>query len=158
MKKQLILSILGAFLASGAIAQEKNPYAVKDVSFVADYFPGGANDKYGVIVLTGSAGGKATDLAKKVAGWGYPVLSLAYFNDGPLPEALEMIPLEYFVAPKRWLLKRDETKDDGVILLGASKGAELALVLASRQKTKRISTLDLHDTSASTVMKTGASV
>jgi len=132
MNRQLILLTLAFFLASDANAQDADPNLVKDVNFVADYFPADGNDKYGVIVLTGSAGGRWTELAEKVAGWGYPVLSLGYFDDGPLvPEALEMIPLEYFEAPKQWLINRKDTKNDGVILIGGSKGAELALVLAS---------------------------
>ncbi len=42
------------------------------------------------------------------------------------------IPLEYFDAPKKWLMDRDDTRSDGVIIIGWSKGAELALLLASQ--------------------------
>ncbi|MBT5073351.1 MAG: dienelactone hydrolase [Kordiimonadaceae bacterium] len=104
--------------------------AVTGVPFDADYFAGGSADKPGVIVLTGSGGGKANDTAQSIADMGYNVLSLAYFDRGGsqyVPETLELIPLEYFDAPKKWLAARSSS----VILYGLSKGAELALVLAS---------------------------
>ncbi len=135
MKNLLIVFAVVVFASSALKAENGNSHAVKDADFVADYFPSESKDKYGVIVLTGSAGGKATDTAKRIADMGYPVLSLAYFNnrfdDGVIPDALEMIPLEYFEAPKKWLMNREETRNDGVIVLGLSKGAELALVLAT---------------------------
>jgi len=117
--------------AVAANAEAVNNRAVNDERFVADYFPSGKQGNYGVIVLTGSAGGKTNEMAEAIANLGYPTLSLAYFRDGPLPEALELIPLEYFEAPKQWLMDQKETRADGVLILGLSKGAELALVLAA---------------------------
>jgi esterase/lipase len=115
-------------------AQDAEPTLVTGVSFDADHFASESAGKYGVIVLTGSGGGKANDTARLISKMGYDVLSLAYFDrDGSalVPETLEMIPLEYFDAPKKWLMERSNTRGDGVILYGLSKGAELALVLAS---------------------------
>lgn len=131
MKYPFIFLLMTLIASASSNAEDANPYAVNNVDFVADYFPAKSKDKYGVIILTGSAGGKAESMTKRIVEMGYPVLSLSYFKDGPLPEALEMIPLEYFEAPKKWLMEQEGTKDDGVILLGLSKGAELALVLAS---------------------------
>ena len=45
-----------------------------------------------------------------------------------------MIPLEYFDAPKKWLKDRLETRNNGVIVIGVSKGAELSLLLASNNQ------------------------
>ena len=109
-------------------------FAVKDVEFEADFFPGKLDDTYGVIVLTGSSGGKLNELAATLNEWGHPVLSLAYFDkkgDGGIPKSLELIPLEYINKAKDWLMARDDTKNDGVVLVGLSKGAELALLLAA---------------------------
>lgn len=134
MKAQILIS-LGLMLVSHfAVSQEVQQTAVENVEFDANYFASGSEGKYGVIVLTGSGGGKADYTAGRIAAMGYDVLSLAYFDrDGSefVPETLELIPLEYFEAPKRWLMERPNTRDDGVILYGLSKGAELALVLAS---------------------------
>lgn len=104
--------------------------------FIADYLKSGVRKSYGIIVLGGSEGGKPSRLARKIATMGYNVLSLAYFKEGNvLPKNLEMIPLEYFSRAKNWLLARDEVKNEGIILIGWSKGAELALLLASQENT-----------------------
>lgn len=135
MKKLFLIFTVIVFSSSVLKAEDANSHAVKGVIFNADYFPSDSTGKYGIIVLTGSAGGKANGYAKKLSALGYNVLSLAYFHnridDGIVPDALEMIPLEYFEAPKKWLMDRPETRNDGVIVYGLSKGAELALVLAS---------------------------
>ena len=85
-------------------AQNTEPTLVTDVSFDADHFASENSGRYGVIVLTGSEGGKANDTARLIAEMGYDVLSLAYFDragSAHVPETLEMIPLEYFDAPKK---------------------------------------------------------
>ncbi|PCI78239.1 MAG: dienelactone hydrolase [SAR86 cluster bacterium] len=117
-----------------ACAQGIESVPVPNVNFDANFFESGSQNKYGVIVLTGSGGGKADYTAERIASMGYDVLSLAYFDrvgTSVVPETLELIPLEYFDAPKKWLIERPGTRHDGVILYGLSKGAELALVLAS---------------------------
>lgn len=149
MSYRFFFLILTVFVTSSVRAEDAGPNAINDVNFAANYYPTAGQSatkakKYGVIVLTGSAGGYATSYAKKIASMGFPVLSLAYFAkdirpipldhlelNPPLPDTLEMIPLEYFDAPKQWLADRAETRNDGVIIIGYSKGAELALVLAA---------------------------
>jgi len=107
---------------------------VKSTLFDADYYPGGDPKKHGIIILNGSGGTKWTSMAQRLAHHGHSVLALSYFNrgthNGIVPDSLEMIPLEYFDAPKAWLKKQKETSNDGIILIGLSKGAELALVLS----------------------------
>jgi dienelactone hydrolase len=44
---------------------------------------------------------------------------------------LESIPLESIEPAKHWLMAQSDTRNDGVIVYGLSKGAELALLLAS---------------------------
>ncbi len=125
--KKLIIAMAFAMAGFSAFAQE----TVEGVKFNGDFYDASAADKPGIIVLGGSDGGKYNDTAKKIANLGYNVLALSYFDRGGaehVPETLELIPLEYFDAPKRWL----EARSNGVVLYGLSKGAELALVLASR--------------------------
>ena len=125
MKIKTLMLMLGICLTS-AQAQE----AVKGVEFDAEFYNSGDTDQYGIIVLTGSAGGHARETSSNLAKLGYNVLSLSYFDrDGaPLvPSTLEMIPLEYLEAPRAWLAKRTK----GVVLYGLSKGAEFALAAAS---------------------------
>ncbi len=124
--KKLILAMALAMAGFSAFAQQ----TVQGVKFNGDYYAGGGLDKPGIIVLGGSDGGKYNDRAQKIADLGYNVLALAYFDRSGadhVPETLELVPLEYFEAPKRWL----EARSNGVVLYGLSKGAELALVLAS---------------------------
>jgi esterase/lipase len=134
MQAWYVLIFLLALVQPTVQAQDTEPTLVTSVSFDADHFASASNGRYGVIVLTGSGGGKANDTAGLIAEMGYDVLSLAYFDRAGsehVPETLEMIPLEYFDAPKKWLMERSNTRDDGVVIYGLSKGAELALVLAS---------------------------
>jgi hypothetical protein len=49
---------------------------------------------------------------------GYSVLALAYFKDDGLSEKLEMTPLDYFDAPKQWLLNKRGTRNDGLVMVG----------------------------------------
>jgi len=134
MQASYILIFMLVLVQPTVQARDTEPTVVTGVGFDADHFASESNGRYGVIVLTGSGGGKANDTARLIAEMGYDVLSLAYFDragSALVPETLEMIPLEYFDAPKKWLMGRSNTRDDGVVIYGLSKGAELALVLAS---------------------------
>jgi esterase/lipase len=134
MRFKYVLFFMLVLAQSAGQAQGLEPTAVTGVSFDADHFASETQGSYGVIVLTGSGGGKANTTARLIAEMGYEVLSLAYFDkDGSalVPDTLEMIPLEYFDAPKKWLMEKENTRNDGVVVYGLSKGAELALVLAS---------------------------
>ena len=134
MKVRFICFLFSVFALTSSVAQEITPSTVENVNFDADFYNNGSEGKYGVIVLTGSGGGKADYTSNRIAAMGYDVLSLAYFDredSGVVPDTLELIPVEYFEAPKKWLMERPNTRSDGVILYGLSKGAELALVLAS---------------------------
>lgn len=87
-----------------------------------------------ILVLGGSEGGIPEKLAKSVADAGHATLAVAYFNKGGLPTELEEIPLEYFEKAKGWLQqKHPEAKY--ITLVGWSKGAELSLLLASKDPT-----------------------
>ncbi|UOQ51521.1 alpha/beta hydrolase [Hymenobacter cellulosivorans] len=124
--KALFLALL-ILLSLPTLSQQLPP------GVVGDYTPGTAKDaQYGVLVLGGAEGGKPTALARMFIDQGYPVLSLAYFKTAPLPAELENIPLEYFATAIKWLAQQAPGKHKGVLIVGWSKGAELALLLASR--------------------------
>jgi dienelactone hydrolase len=85
-----------------------------------------------VVVLGGSEGGIPGDVAVGVGeSAGLACLGLAYFGAGHLPRKLAEIPVEYVVNAARWLLRRDPAANARLGLLGISKGAELALLVAS---------------------------
>lgn len=63
---------------------------------------------------------------------GYTVLDLAYCRQGALPKRLRRIPLEYFEGAFDWLSQQPETEPERYMVIGVSKGGELALLLGSR--------------------------
>ena len=87
-----------------------------------------------IVFLGGSGSGLGVNspIAAALASRGFNVLSVAYFNEKGLPPRLSRIPLEYFERVFAWLSKNPITSGKEVQVLGMSKGAELALVLASR--------------------------
>ena len=62
---------------------------------------------------------------------GCATLALRYFDAPGLPEALRRIPLEYFHEAIRWLTDRSDVRDDGIGLVGSSRGVEAALLTAA---------------------------
>jgi dienelactone hydrolase len=84
-----------------------------------------------VVVIGGSGGGEETLTAGALAMAGYPALALAYFKEPGLPQCLCAIPLEYFARAVRWLRAQPVAKGRPLVLYGASRGAEGALLIAS---------------------------
>lgn len=122
-------SIAVAALATGCAA----PRSYGE-SFDGEFFPPvGPSKKTGVLVLGGSDGGIPGRRAKLIAEKGFPTLALGYFKTTHTPDYLDMIPLEYFDQPVEWLRNNKYTHDGRVVVIGESKGAELALLLASRK-------------------------
>lgn len=107
---------------------------VSGVDFDGEFYPPlGSPRKLGVLILGGSDGGIPSRRAKLIAENGFPALALAYFKTKRTPEHLDMIPLEYFDQPIEWLKKNKNTQGGRIVVIGESKGAELALLLASRK-------------------------
>jgi esterase/lipase len=88
-----------------------------------------------LIVLLGGSGSSLnanSPIAAVLASRGFNVLSVAYFGDKGLPAQLSQVPLEYFEKIFKWLSENPKTRGKEIRVLGMSKGAELALILASR--------------------------
>ncbi|MDQ2739667.1 MAG: dienelactone hydrolase family protein [Actinomycetota bacterium] len=83
------------------------------------------------VVLGGSGGGVPDRLAQRVARTGVTAFGLAYFGARGLSPALEEVPLERLQRAID-LFRRRYGHRRPVGLVGSSKGAELALCLASR--------------------------
>lgn len=93
--------------------------------------PAASGPHPGVLVLGGSEGGAPLRNAAWLASHGYAALALAYFRYQDLPEKLEAIPLEYFGRAVAWMMQRPEIATEHIGVMGASRGGELALQLAS---------------------------
>jgi dienelactone hydrolase len=91
-----------------------------------------------VIILGGAEGGRifADLIGPALASRGYAVFGLVYFSPPDdairnVPTALNRIPVEQLQTARQWLAARPEVNIDKLALIGASKGGELALLLAS---------------------------
>ena len=91
-----------------------------------------------VIVLGGAEGGRrfADLIGPALASRGYAVFGLIYFAPPGeairnVPTALHRIPVELLGTARQCLAARPEVNIDRLALVGASKGGELALLLAS---------------------------
>jgi dienelactone hydrolase/uncharacterized protein (DUF2141 family) len=87
-----------------------------------------------LIAIGGSEGGLdiMSSYAADFARQGYAVLALAWWKAPGLPQTLENIPLEYFDRAIAWAQARPEIAGDRIAMLGWSRGAEAALLTASR--------------------------
>jgi hypothetical protein len=87
-----------------------------------------------VIAIGGSEGGLDTmsAFALPLTAHGYAVLALAYWKEPGLPQSLEGVPLEYFDRAVTWARSQPGVAPDRIAILGWSRGAEAALLAASR--------------------------
>lgn len=108
---------------------------IRRPDLVADYFaadpataPRGA-----VIVLGGSEGGLggSRSLARRLAADGFNAIAVSYFGESGQSPRLNEIPIEPVGAALIWLQARPEVAGP-IAIVGVSKGAELALLVASR--------------------------
>jgi hypothetical protein len=111
---------------------------IAEAGLVGDlYLPPGAGEWPGVLLLGGAEGGRPDPAyAALLAAQGYVVFALAYFGVPDLPKTLTRIPIEYGLAGARWLADRPEVAGDRIGLVGTSKGAEYALLLASTEPSR----------------------
>ena len=97
------------------------------------YLPADDGQYCGVVVLGGSGGGLrwSADVAAELASSGYAALALAYFGLPSLPKTLLNIELQYFETAFDWMLRHSSVRGSRIALVGASRGAELALQLGA---------------------------
>ncbi|TMF09090.1 MAG: hypothetical protein E6I38_06420 [Chloroflexi bacterium] len=105
---------------------------VLDQGLVGSLFHPQRGDQHpGVILLGGSEGGLVESFAAALANRGYAALALAYFAADRLPKNLCLIPLEYFGRAIAWMASHPAVAGNKLTVIGASKGGELALLLAA---------------------------
>jgi dienelactone hydrolase len=95
------------------------------------YLPGTAPPWPAVVVVGGSSPGIFGLPGSMFASSGIASLALAYFGMPGLPKTFERIPLEYFKLALDWLAHRADVRQDAIAVAGASRGGELALLLAA---------------------------
>ncbi|MFC4407575.1 acyl-CoA thioesterase/bile acid-CoA:amino acid N-acyltransferase family protein [Haloarchaeobius iranensis] len=98
------------------------------------YEPPGEGPHPAVVELHGSAGRLSDSTAKALANEGYATLAIDYFGEGgPIPDDHRNVPLSYFDTAVDWLRDQLGVHEGPVGLVGASRGAELALLLGARR-------------------------
>lgn len=110
---------------------------VTDDGLFANYYPAAGKGKHAaILILGGSEGGLANSVvraAKALQAEGYSVLQLAYFGAPGQSDSLQMVPLELFDRALDWLKARGEVDAERIAIMGGSKGAEAALIVAARR-------------------------
>jgi len=147
-KSYIALALLAALaaaplVAAPAVAQVAAAPAptppteeVRRPDLIADYFaadPATAS-RGAVIVLGGSEGGLggSRNLARRLAADGFNAIAVSYFGEAGQSPRLNEIPIEPVGAALVWLQARPEAAGP-IAIVGVSKGAELALLTASRE-------------------------
>ena len=142
----LVLLLIGSGLAAWAMTRPPKPAVlvdprpdgrrVTDKTLFANYFPAAGPDrKPGILLLGGSEGGLARDLTRQATllqRAGFNVLHLAYHNAPGQPADLKNVPLETFGQGLDWLKSQPEVDPESLAIVGYSKGAEAALLVATR--------------------------
>ncbi|KFO24236.1 Acyl-coenzyme A thioesterase 2, mitochondrial, partial [Fukomys damarensis] len=95
------------------------------------FLPPGLGPFSGIMDLFGVGGGLLEYRASLLAGKGFAVMALAYYNYDDLPQDIKILHLEYFEEAMNYLLQHPQVKGPGVGVLGISKGGELGLAMAS---------------------------
>ncbi len=126
-------AIAGAQLDRPVMGPGVRRTPVRARGLVGTFFqPADAEPRPGILVMGGSEGGLQEPRAALLASHGYAALALAYFRYETLPAELWEIPLEYFEAAIEWLRAQPSVRPDRVVVMGASRGGELALLLGAR--------------------------
>jgi len=106
------------------------PIAINEQGIQANYFASENSVKAPAVILLG--GGQWGDYwGAEFAKQGFVGLSLPYTRLEGLPKSIEEVPLEYFENALHWLAKQPEVDSENVLLMGASRNAELALLVGS---------------------------
>ncbi|WP_127142330.1 acyl-CoA thioester hydrolase/BAAT C-terminal domain-containing protein [Flagellimonas marinaquae] len=136
-KRKYIISIviiallaISYFIADSILFDGVRPKLINHNGFEASYYVKNDLVNKKAIVLIG--GGQWGDYwAREFANNGMAGLSLPYIGKEGLPKLPEEIDLAYFENAIIWLSKQKEVNKDKIVVIGASRNAELALLIAS---------------------------
>ncbi len=96
------------------------------------WLPPGAGPHPAIVVLGGSSGAPSRIRSALLAVRGYAVLNLLYLETDPWPPELIEVPIEELTRALDWLGDMDVVDGERIGVYGASKGAEYALLAASK--------------------------
>jgi uncharacterized protein len=134
MYKVAAMSLLGAFIATQSLAQERDAGVVVTVANMPArlYSPSAEatmpKRQTAVLLLGGSEGQllMADDIGPQLAQLGYVSLGLRYHDGWAGSRKLANVPIEGFIEATTWLAAQPDIKR--VVVLGDSRGSEAALL------------------------------
>jgi uncharacterized protein len=110
---------------------------VVEAGLLGNYHPAaGAGARPGILLLGGSEGGLGPGgaaQARALQAAGYSVLHLSYFRGPGQSRVLGNTPLETFDRALAWLARQPGVDASRLAVVGSSKGAEAALLIATRR-------------------------
>ena len=120
----------GYFIINSILFDGVKPRAINKNGFQASYYAkDDLKNKTAIILLGGGQWGDywAQEFAKKeIVG-----MSLPYIGKEGLPKLPEEIEIEYFEKAINWISKQPQVDPTKIVVMGASRNAELALIIAS---------------------------
>lgn len=126
----IALLFVGYLIADSILFNRIKPKSINENGFQANYFvKENTNSKAAVILIGGGQWGDYW--AQQFAIKGMVGLSIPYTGKEGLPRLPEEIELEYFEKSINWLIKQPEVDPNKIVVMGASRNAELALIIAS---------------------------
>ena len=125
--------LLFLLCCTGGKDQNANLYVeVNESGIYARHFSLPENSDRPIIILLSGSGGSymRNDVLYGIVQNGYDVFSTAYFGQGDQPREIEHVPIEYVDKVVKRLRRAYNNRK--IIIMGISKGAELALLYASK--------------------------
>lgn len=107
---------------------------------VGNWYPAPTKTAPAILLLGGSEGGLAmgnSQAARALQSAGFAVLQLAYFRAPGQSPSLELVQLELFDQAIAWMARQPGVDRRRIGVVGTSKGAEAALLVASRNSAVR---------------------
>jgi len=121
---------VGYLIADNMLFNGIKPKSINGNGFQADYFVKENTKSKAAVILIG--GGQWGDYwAQQFANKEMVGLSIPYTGKEGLPRLPEEIELEYFENAINWFREQPEVDPNKIVVMGASRNAELALVIAS---------------------------
>ncbi|MEM1218109.1 MAG: acyl-CoA thioester hydrolase/BAAT C-terminal domain-containing protein [Bacteroidota bacterium] len=126
----IALLMVGYLIIDSMLFDGVRSRAINESGFQGTYYAPESTDGKTTVILLG--GGQWGDYwAQYFAQNDMVGFSLPYIGRPGLPELPEEIALEYFENALHWLAMQPEVDQNGIVVMGASRNAELALVVAS---------------------------